>query len=91
MPEDQDNTFYEVIITDEDIAPRVRTGKRGNPSRFIKDHVQVNFAAPVDFIERIDRAATRAGTTRPQILRAMVRQVMDDKSEVVTLIARTPL
>lgn len=82
---------YEIFITAAD-APR-KSGRpgRGTNIRLVGEHVPVMMSLRKDFVERIDRAAEEAGTQRQSVIRAIIRQAMEDKSEIVTKYARVPL
>jgi hypothetical protein len=70
---------YEIIITDEDIPGNAELGK----PRFREEMVHITVAYPKRWIRRVDRAAASIGTARPHVMRAIVRQAIENESAVI--------
>lgn len=85
-----ESTRYQIIITEDDVPQQEPREGPGNNRRFLEEMVMVDMYLPKRFIVAIDRA-TKIGVGRPAVMRAIVRQAMEDKPEVVTSYARLPL
>lgn len=70
---------YEIIITEEDIPNKPIEGT----TRFPEEMVKVTIAFPARIMRRIDRAAASIGTARPHVMRALVRQGIENEAAVI--------
>ncbi len=70
---------YEIIITEEDIPGPPTDGK----PRFPEEMVNITIAYPKALMRRIDRAAANIGTARPHVMRAIVRQAIQNAATVI--------
>jgi hypothetical protein len=69
---------YEIIITDEDMPERVEGGVK-----FSEDMAKITVYYPKRIMRRIDKAAANIGTHRPHVMRAIIRQAIENEAAVI--------
>lgn len=78
---------YEIIITAQDTPQRSDTG---NGYKHAQPMVYVRVNLPTRHMRRIDRAAASINVSRPDVLRAIIRQALDSgPAEIVTAWGRS--
>ncbi len=79
MVDDKEIDPYEIIITEEDLPSKTVDG---TPS-FQEEMVSITIKYPKRIMRRIDRAAASIGTSRPHVMRAIVRQGIENEAAVI--------
>ena len=77
---------YEIIITDQDTPRRVpATDTRPGGYHLAGEMVSVRVSLNADHLRRVDQAAASIGVSRPDVIRAMIRQAIDNqRAEIKT-------
>lgn len=75
---------YEIIITGQDVPQRLPEGIRHS-----QEMAYVRISIPAAHMRRIDRAAASINVGRPDVIRAIIRQALEQPAEVVTAWGRS--
>ncbi len=67
---------YEIIITDEDMPPN-------GGAAFTEEMVSISVQYPKRWVRRIDLAAANIGTARPHVMRAILRQAIENEGAII--------